>query len=811
MRVRFSATSSILATAMSSRPSYRGGRTRAFSDKVPAGISQFVSGDSHFQSVRDANRGRGRVDHHSQPQFNSRFSHSEYRPPQSNSNDHPNQAFRPPAFYNNQQQFQSPQQFQQNQQPRPQFRNPQQQHYQQNQQLRNQKPVDYRNWEYAKNRPSPNCDRFTILSYNILADYLATDHRGKLYFHVPRYMMDWEWRKKNILFELGLWSADILCFQEVDRFHELEKELKVRGYCGIWKMRTGNPVDGCAIFWRSSRFKIMHEESIEFNKLGLRDNVAQICVLERISQNDIKHKSAIPSSTGGSSKVVVGNIHVLFNPRRGEMKLGQVRVLLDRIHAVSKLWDDAPIVLCGDFNCTPKSPLYNFISEQELDLSDLPRDKLSGQASAVIRSPRSYPPNPRTQTENSLTMINDKEGRRIDVPTNNSLHAPTDNRNVVQGETSSNMQKNNDLDGKNGNIPTTQKDFSLSDHINSVRPDSFGLSNDGEHNDERISDSDEAGVHDKKYSDFHIEVGSLDGSEDRHSVHLTETAIHQPPTVHSHHEDSHTNLLSTEEKDLNRASDVSCSELLQSNLCFINDSTPEGSSKHTQALSVTNENNLLPTSHEVKIPNSYAGNGLILDEMEDEAFDKVTESTGSRTPGEDSKAFLSLHGDLCIPSELSQMSGFNSSECLGSTDYDAISELGLHVGDSGMKFNQVDVERTAYDPSAWTPMEIETATGCADSTLVQSPLKLRSTYSEVEDSSGTRDSNGEPLVTSYNRCFLGTVDYIWRSEGLQTVRVLAPLPKHAMQWTDGFPTKKWGSDHIALVSELAFTKDIKGL
>ncbi|PQP92787.1 carbon catabolite repressor protein 4 homolog 6 isoform X2 [Prunus yedoensis var. nudiflora] len=70
--------------------------------------------------------------------------------------------------------------------------------------------------------------------------------------------------------------------------------------------------------------------------------------------------------------------------------------------------------------------------------------------------------------------------------------------------------------------------------------------------------------------------------------------------------------------------------------------------------------------------------------------------------------------------------------------------------------------------------------------------------------SGARDSNGEPLVTSYNRCFLGTVDYIWRSEGLQTVRVLAPIPKHAMQRTSGFPTKKWGSDHIALASELAF-------
>ncbi|XWS27190.1 hypothetical protein CRYUN_Cryun26dG0093700 [Craigia yunnanensis] len=77
----------------------------------------------------------------------------------------------------------------------------------------------------------------------------------------------------------------------------------------------------------------------------------------------------------------------------------------------------------------------------------------------------------------------------------------------------------------------------------------------------------------------------------------------------------------------------------------------------------------------------------------------------------------------------------------------------------------------------------------------------------AEDCLGTRDSDGEPLMTSYNRHFLGTVDYIWRSEGLQTVRVLAPIPKHAMQWTPGFPTKKWGSDHIALASELAFTED----
>ena len=39
----------------------------------------------------------------------------------------------------------------------------------------------------------------------------------------------------------------------------------------------------------------------------------------------------------------------------------QIRVLLDRAHAVSKLWDDAPIVLCGDFNCTPKVDPVNYL------------------------------------------------------------------------------------------------------------------------------------------------------------------------------------------------------------------------------------------------------------------------------------------------------------------------------------------------------------------------------------------------------------------------------------------------------------------
>lgn len=33
-------------------------------------------------------------------------------------------------------------------------------------------------------------------------------------------------------------------------------------------------------------------------------------------------------------------------------------MLLDKACAVSKFWNDAPIVLCGDFNCTPKVSFF---------------------------------------------------------------------------------------------------------------------------------------------------------------------------------------------------------------------------------------------------------------------------------------------------------------------------------------------------------------------------------------------------------------------------------------------------------------------
>lgn len=700
------------APAMSYRPYFRGGRPqfgRGYCDR-PVGPAagdrpEFVSGDSHYSAVRDANRGF-RPRYNAVPPPPQYFPAQQFyglgprfqrpRPPFVQAGQRPPQEGPPSGNYQKFRPQQMPQQF------RP----------------RATKPPDYREWEYRKLELPPHCERFTVLSYNILGDYLATEHWHQLYFHIPPYIMDWNWRKKNIIFELGLWSADILCFQEVDRFQDIEADLKPRGYNGIWKMRTGQPVDGCAIFWRVSRFKLIYEESIEYNKLGLRDNVAQICVFESLNgQKNSSGASTLSTSSASSNRVVVCNIHVLFNPRRGEIKLGQIRVLLERANAVSKLWDDAPVVLCGDFNCTPKSPMYKFIKEKELHLSELARDKVSGQASAEIGPPRPFYPDFRAQGADNITQASSVNSEKVE-----------------QGDLPSDAQK-------------------------------LESSSEGNHFEETGGGYVESSLQTlSETPDNQIKHQCL---SDNRSDDLSKTSAHN-----------------SESSQLEGPSKNSGDATLSEHVAIaIPVSSSTGNNK-TSNMSATCKS---------------TSSDFILDQQ----FEALTldENDAKHETTEDRESFLSeLH-----PAGQNTLSTDKDS----SSPIQKLHNRGDEIINQNLKQESIfDMERFSYDRSAWTPAEIEIATGSPDCNVMEHPLKLTSAYTEVESPSGLRDSSGEPFVTSYHRRFSGTVDYIWHSQGLETAKVLAPIAKHVMHQTRGFPTKKWGSDHIAMVSEFVFTKDM---
>ena len=106
-----------------------------------------------------------------------------------------------------------------------------------------------------------------------------------------------------------------------------------------------------------------------------------------------------------------------------------------------------------------------------------------------------------------------------------------------------------------------------------------------------------------------------------------------------------------------------------------------------------------------------------LENLSLEEQDEAMEENGNL--GEDSDIFLSeLHKtEETFPSGFGQSVG--SDQILDDLSPSIEPEL-------------FDMEKSAYDPSLWTPMEIETATGNPDCTHLEHPLKLRSTYTEVE-------------------------------------------------------------------------------
>jgi len=87
------------------------------------------------------------------------------------------------------------------------------------------------------------------------------------------------------------------------------------------------------------------------------------------------------------AKLCIANTHLLFNPRRGDVKLAQLMTLFAEI---DKLTDQScpagpqhrnrcPVLICGDMNMEPFSQLYKFVRRGKLALDGQPAAKLSGQ------------------------------------------------------------------------------------------------------------------------------------------------------------------------------------------------------------------------------------------------------------------------------------------------------------------------------------------------------------------------------------------------------------------------------------------------
>uniref|UniRef100_A0ABI7XXZ1 Endonuclease/exonuclease/phosphatase domain-containing protein n=1 Tax=Felis catus TaxID=9685 RepID=A0ABI7XXZ1_FELCA len=221
--------------------------------------------------------------------------------------------------------------------------------------------------------------QFTLMSYNILAQDLM-QQSSELYLHCHPDILNWNYRFANLMQEFQHWDPDILCLQEVQEDHyweQLEPSLRMMGFTCFYKRRTGCKTDGCAVCYKPTRFRLLCASPVEYFRPGLellnRDNVGLVLLLQPLVPEGLGQVSVAP--------LCVANTHVLYNPRRGDVKLAQMAILLAEVDKVARLSDGShcPIILCGDLNSVPDSPLYNFIRDGELQYHGMPAWKVSGQ------------------------------------------------------------------------------------------------------------------------------------------------------------------------------------------------------------------------------------------------------------------------------------------------------------------------------------------------------------------------------------------------------------------------------------------------
>ncbi|KAG0258381.1 Protein angel 1 [Actinomortierella ambigua] len=161
------------------------------------------------------------------------------------------------------------------------------------------------------------------MTYNLLADSLAFNNRY-LYNHCRRQHLDYGYRGQLLLREILARRLSLYCFQELDLrdYEELFNPAMSRaGYTGFFIKRTGtDKADGVyAVAIKGVEFR--------HNTFAERENVGIVALL------DIKDGPRC-------RRVCIATTHVLFNPKRGLIKMAQLRYLLNVAEATVAAQDE---------------------------------------------------------------------------------------------------------------------------------------------------------------------------------------------------------------------------------------------------------------------------------------------------------------------------------------------------------------------------------------------------------------------------------------------------------------------------------------
>lgn len=279
-----------------------------------------------------------------------------------------------------------------------------------------------RGWhQLVDENDAPEKDKFTVASWNTLCDRAATQ---AAYGYAPTEALSWQRRKYIILDELKERDADILTLQEVDvenysdffapnlAHHDYKGVFQVKGRARTMSEKEAKIVDGCATFWKSSKYFLLQKHVINYSHEAINrpDMKGEHDVYNRVMPRDhIALVTFLENKLNGSRLIVV-NTHLTWEVWYTDVKIIQVAILMEHLAkkadeyarwppskdkdketfrfanedgadvpdgvksepVPSQAYDTGtqiPILVCGDFNSTQDSGVYDLITEGSLSNS----------------------------------------------------------------------------------------------------------------------------------------------------------------------------------------------------------------------------------------------------------------------------------------------------------------------------------------------------------------------------------------------------------------------------------------------------------
>ena len=195
----------------------------------------------------------------------------------------------------------------------------------------------------------------------------------------------WARRAPLLCSTIKKYSADVISLVECDEFEYFKNYLAPRGYDGRWRKRPRrSSPDGCAIFWRTAVFELVHEAGIDFvdgthpTRGEIKDRCAQLVLLRSVS-----HREHL---------ICVCSIHLARNPEDPKMDLVRARQVAQLFRWMDETLhtsgidgaSDAAVVWCGDLNASKFQNLRGLV----LSLSQILRGADDEEAAVARREKR---------------------------------------------------------------------------------------------------------------------------------------------------------------------------------------------------------------------------------------------------------------------------------------------------------------------------------------------------------------------------------------------------------------------------------------